>query len=210
MDWYFDFISPFAYLQSTRLDEFLEKEPVVCKPVLFAGLLDHWSNVGPAEITPKRQWTFEHVVWIAHRDKIALTLPEYHPFNPLPLLRLAIALDSRVDVVQRLFRFVWVEGYVPQNESAFEALMSEYDLTLSDIGTDKVKQQLRDNGLDAIEKGIFGVPTISRGNQLFWGYDAMDMAHSHREFVEDADGLWPADEIAAVERFKERPGRSRR
>lgn len=210
MDWYYDFISPFAYLQSTRLEEFTARESVVCKPVLFAGLLDHWSNVGPAEIPPKRRWTFEHVVWVAHRDKIAFKLPEYHPFNPLPLLRLSIALENRVDVVQRLFRFVWVEGNVPQNESAFDALLVEFDLTVCDINTDAVKEQLRDNGLEAIEQGIFGVPTISRNNQLFWGYDATDMAKAHREFIAGATGGWPADNISAVKQFKEGPGRQRR
>jgi hypothetical protein len=74
---------------------------------LFAGLLNHWDNKGPAEIPPKRTWSFEHCAWLAHEHRIRLKLPAQHPFNPLPLLRLCIALGSTTDIVHRRFRYVW-------------------------------------------------------------------------------------------------------
>lgn len=59
-DWYFDFISPFAYLQFVRLGE-LAGARLRLRPVLFAGLLQHWGQLGPAEIPAKRRcsgvWT---------------------------------------------------------------------------------------------------------------------------------------------------------
>jgi len=206
--WFYDFISPFAYLQSTRLDEFNKQHTLDCRALLFAGLLDHWSNVGPAEIPPKRNWTFEHVIWLAHRDNIPFNLPPSHPFNPLPLLRLAIAMDNRIDVVQRIFRWVWVEGHVPQNEAALSALLAEYDMSSDDINSATVKTQLRSNGEQAIAAGVFGVPTLLSGEQIFWGYDATDMAH---DFLarQDKPEAWPTASLQGVTDFAEGPGRKR-
>jgi 2-hydroxychromene-2-carboxylate isomerase len=113
IDWYFDFISPFSYLQSELLHRLPTETEVRFKPLLFAGLLNHWDNKGPAEIVPKRAWTFEHCAWLAHRHGIPMTMPAHHPFNPLPLLRLCIALGATPAAVQRLFRYVWREGKLP-------------------------------------------------------------------------------------------------
>ena len=114
IDWYFDFISPYAYLQWQRLRREAPQLALNPKPVLFAGLLSHWDHKGPAEITPKRSWTYAHCLWIAQRHDIPMQLPSAHPFNPLPLLRLALALDSTEEVVDRLFAYVWRQGLLPQ------------------------------------------------------------------------------------------------
>ena len=212
MHWYFDFISPYAYLQSTRLQELASQESLECRPVLFAGLLDHWENIGPAEIKPKRDWTFKNAVWLAHRDGIDLTLPAHHPFNPLPLLRLSIALGNEIDVVQRLFRFVWAEGHLPTDTMAFDALLAELNTTIETLTDPNVKQVLLDNGKLAQRKQIFGVPTIEKNNELFWGYDATDMALAYGEHSN-----WPTDAMASAKvlpqglsRKKTRPENSKK
>lgn len=176
MRWYFDYISPYAYLQSTVIDTLKPGQPVECVPVLFAGLLDHWGNVGPAEIDPKRDWTFRHVTWLAQRDNIPFALPPHHPFNPLPLLRLGIALGNDIDIVKRLFRFVWAEGLVPQQSEAFAKLMDELGANDAMLQDSKVKDALKTNGQLAIERGVFGVPSIEVNDELFWGYDGTDTA----------------------------------
>ena len=51
--WYFDFISPFAYLQNRRLHEFLDFLKIERKPLLFAGLLKHWGTKGSVELDIK-------------------------------------------------------------------------------------------------------------------------------------------------------------
>ena len=125
LDWYFDFISPFSYLQSELLHTLPAEVDIHFKPVLFAGLLNHWDNKGPAEIAPKRRWTFEHCAWLAHQHAIPLKLPAMHPFNPLPLLRLCVVLGSTAAPVQRLFRYVWREGRLPGEEAHWNALLQE-------------------------------------------------------------------------------------
>ena len=106
-DWYFDFVSPFAYLQSEQLAALAPRITVRYKPVLFAGLLDANGQKGPAEIPAKRAFTYRFVLWQAKKLRVPLKFPPEHPFNPLPLLRLAIACDCTPEAVHRIFRFVW-------------------------------------------------------------------------------------------------------
>ena len=173
--WYFDFISPFAYLQWQLLQRQTTDFTLQPIPTLFAGLLAHWDNKGPVEILPKRQWTYEHCLWIAHRHSIPMQLPAQHPFNPLPLLRLCIAKQNDHAVVDRLFRYVWQEGHLPSEEHAWQALLNELQITQAEIETAEVKDSLRRHGDLAIAAGVFGVPTAVVNQQCFWGVDATDM-----------------------------------
>jgi len=174
IDWYFDFISPFAYLASQRLDRLPDDVTLRPVPVLFAGLLDHWHTKGPAEIAPMRRFTFRHIAWLTRRDNIPLTLPPGHPFNPLRMLRLAVLLDD-VTAVQRLFRFIWAEGCSSDDPAAWAALTAELGVADADtrIAAPEVKGRLRENTEAAIAAGVFGVPTFAVDDELFWGYDAL-------------------------------------
>ncbi|MCP5267062.1 MAG: 2-hydroxychromene-2-carboxylate isomerase [Burkholderiaceae bacterium] len=176
IEWFFDPISPFAYLQSTRLRSLASRARLTCTPVLFAGLLEHHGNKGPAEVAPKRQWTFEHVAWLAWREAIPLKLPAAHPFVPLPLLRAAIAGGCTLDVVERIFRFVWVDGHLPQDANAYARLLNSLQIDAADVERTEVKAALRQNTERAIESGVFGVPTLRIDGHNFWGQDATDMA----------------------------------
>jgi 2-hydroxychromene-2-carboxylate isomerase len=173
--WYFDFISPFAYLQWQLLQRQTTDFTLQPIPTLFAGLLAHWDNKGPVEILPKRQWTYEHCLWIAHRHGIPMRLPAQHPFNPLPLLRLCIAKQNDHAVVDRLFRYVWQEGHLPSDDHAWQALLKELQITQTEIETTEVKDTLRRHGDLAIAANVFGVPTAVVNQQCFWGVDATDM-----------------------------------
>lgn len=87
IDWYFDFVSPYSYLGLHRLKDV--KPKINYKPVLFAGLLKHWGQKGPAEIPAKRKWTYRSCDWQARKLGLPFRFPAAHPFNPLPHLRLA-------------------------------------------------------------------------------------------------------------------------
>lgn len=199
--WYFDFISPYAYLQSTELNQFGDAGNIECVPVLFAGLLKHWDNIGPAEVAPKRDWTFKRIAYLAHRQKIPLTLPDYHPFNPLPLLRLSIAAGNDLQTVQRLFRYVWAEGKLPQGE-AFTALLNELSIEPARLQSQQVKDTLHSNGKTAASKGVFGVPSIEIDNEIFWGHDATAMAIDYRD-----QNDWPAQQLHKASTLASGPAR---
>jgi 2-hydroxychromene-2-carboxylate isomerase len=182
IDWYFDFVSPYSYLAFESLPRALagiEPAPTITyRPLLFAGLLNRWGNLGPAEVPPKRRFTYEQVVWLAARHGIALKLPRQHPFNPLPLLRAAIAAGSTRAVIERLFRFVWRDGALPE-EPGFALLLTELGITPASLDAPEVKAALRANGEAAVAHGVFGVPTAvartPRGVRSIWGFDSLPM-----------------------------------
>lgn len=175
-EWFFDFISPYAYLQSEQWDRLPATLTVQCRPVLLAGLLDHWGQKGPAEIPPKRTFIYRQLQWLATQHDIPLRFPDGHPFNPLPLLRLAVALDSDIDAIREMFRFVWRDGHLPSDQAAWSRLLDRLGATgaEAELQLPVVKQQLRDNGTRAIDIGVFGVPTFVVDGEIFWGADALD------------------------------------
>jgi hypothetical protein len=79
-------------------------------PVLFAGLLKHWDNKGPAELAPKRLHTYRSCVWTAAQHGIPFRMPPRHPFNPLHGQRLLVALGAPRAAVDAAFDFVFGEG----------------------------------------------------------------------------------------------------
>ncbi|HZQ61493.1 MAG TPA: 2-hydroxychromene-2-carboxylate isomerase [Casimicrobiaceae bacterium] len=181
VDWYFDFISPFAYLQSERLGTLGPNVRVRYRPILFAALLDANGHKGPAEIPAKRAFTYRFCVWQAKALGIAFKFPHEHPFNPLPLLRLALACDATPDAVHRIFRFVWRDGRLPDLPIEWAELIDELGVPDADarIASGDVKEALRRNTDEAIARGVFGVPTLAIGGELFWGADATAMARDY-------------------------------
>lgn len=182
---WFDPISPFAYLAFERLPQVLEglSVEVTYRPLLFAGLLKHWGQKGPAEIEPKRAWTFRHVHWLAHQHGIKMQTPAQHPFNPLALLRLMLACAPEGGTPNRLLcemvlRHVWHGG----QGAADPARLAALEATLAPArapGSDAVKQALRGATQAALARGVFGVPTIEVDGRLFWGVDSLDMLGAH-------------------------------
>ena len=181
---YLDFISPYAYLAFEKLPEALmgHSYSVTYKPMLFAALLKHHGHLGPAEIAPKRDWTYRHVLWLAHTHGVELQLPASHPFNPLALLRLAVACDARGEpnryVVETLFRHVWRGGAEATDAQRLHDLAQQLDPRRA-VNSDEVKAQLKAHTDEAIGLGVFGVPTFAVDGKLFWGFDALPMLRDY-------------------------------
>ena len=181
LQFWFDPISPFAYLAFERLPQVLEglSVEVSYRPILFAGLLKHWGQKGPAEIDPKRAWTFRHVHWLAHEHGIAMQTPAQHPFNPLAQLRLLLACAPAGGTPNRraceaVLRHVWLGGQ-DANDAGRMATLTHELAPRSAPDAAPVKQALKDATADALARGVFGVPTLEADGRLFWGVDGLDM-----------------------------------
>ena len=201
---WFDVISPFTYLAFEHLPQALEgcSYEVQYRPVLFAGLLGHWGQKGPAEVEPKRQWTFRHIAWLSHTLKVPIDTPASHPFNPLPLLRLSLACAQPGDlpnrrVVEALMRHVWRGGADASDPQRLRAL-AEQLAPVRDPAGDDVKKELRALSDEALQRGVFGVPTFDVDGRLFWGIDALPMVRAALQ--DDAWFRGPDWAAAAVKR----------
>lgn len=194
--WYFDVVSPFAYLHLHSMRPLRERVAIRPVPVLFAGLLKHWDTKGPAEVPPKRLHTYQHCVWAASQLGVPFRLPPRHPFNPLGALRLLIAAGATTAAVGEAFAFVFGEGRDPEVE--FDALAQR--LRIADpharAADPQVKQQLLDNTRQAVARGVFGVPTLEVAGHLFWGSDTVAWTQA---FLDDP-GLFDKPEYVAAAR----------
>ena len=178
-DWYYDFVSPFAYMGLLRLGHFARELEISYRPVLFAGLLNHWQQKGPAEIPAKRAWTYRWCIWYAAQQGIDFRLPAVHPFNPLPHLRLAIAAGNTQPAILRIFQALWTTGADPGDERAFADLAHSLNIDPERLQDRATKDALRFETAQAVARGVFGVPTLIVDDELFWGADAMDFAEAY-------------------------------
>jgi 2-hydroxychromene-2-carboxylate isomerase len=176
-EWYFDFISPFAYLQLEAFQRLPPDIEVTLRPVLFAALLTHWGHKGPAEIPQKRRFTYRFVQWRAERDGIALKFPKQHPFNPIKALRLAIAAGNRLEPVRTIFQHIWRDGKSLDDAQEWQELCQQVGIADADarISEAHIKDELKRNGVGAVQAGLFGVPSFVIDGEIFWGADATDM-----------------------------------
>ena len=194
--WYFDFISPFGYLQLHRFDELPETLSVELKPVLFAGLLKHHGQLGPAEIPSKRTFTYRFAHWQAHRRGLPFRTPPSHPFHPLAPLRLAIASGATRDSVTTIYHFIWGEGGDVQSKAGLADLGARLGIDDVDaaIAGEHVKDRLKTNTEQAIAANAFGVPTFVVDGEVFWGDDATQMV---ADYVADPE-MFQSEEMRRI------------
>jgi 2-hydroxychromene-2-carboxylate isomerase len=195
--WYFDFVSPYSYIAFKRLRELPRGVPVELRPVLFAGLLNHFGQKGPAEVPVKRRWTYRWCTWWARELGIPFRFPASHPFNPLHHLRLAIAAGVTPQAVERIFDAIWTTGAEASDPAAFKALARELGVDEARLAAQDVKDALKRNTDEAAARGIFGVPSYEVDGEIFWGADSIgfvnaflaDPAVLRNDEIRRADGL---------------------
>ena len=181
---YLDFISPYAWLAFNALPQALQgiSHRVVHKPVLFGAMLKHHGQLGPAEIAAKRDWTYRQVLWLAHQQGVELKLPASHPFNPLSLLRLAVACDADGEpnrfVCEQVFRHVWCSGEDATDADRL-AVLAAHLKPARGLADAAVKQDLQRHTDEALQLGLFGVPSFVVDDKVCWGQDALPMLRAY-------------------------------
>jgi len=180
---YFDYLSPFAFFASRKLPNLCARHGVKLDyyPVVFAGLLNHWGQLGPAEIPPKARHTAKQCMRYAALNGISYNGPKHHPFNPLTTLRVStveVAGENQTGVVDCLYSLGWEQGGdLGDDEEIATALAAAGFDGPGLVAQSKeplVKQALRANTDSAISQGVFGVPTMLIEDQLFWGIDQLE------------------------------------
>ena len=199
---YFDFISPYAYLAFKEIERGLNNRvDITYRPILFGGLLNHYGQLGPAEIPYRREWTFLQALWQGKEAGIPIQLPKSHPFNPLPLLRLAIAEtksgDPSKETCRKIFEFVWNRGIDVTDEVEFRELSSAIKLEREPNDPD-VKEQLKKNTEEAIANHVYGVPSFYYNNKIFWGNDSLKMLEAYIDGDHWIDENWSKPDAVTV------------
>ena len=192
---YFDFISPFAYLAFEALPKQLMgvSHRMVYRPVFLGPLLRHHGQLGPAEIDSKREWTYRQVMWLAKQQGVQLDMPATHPFNPLPLLRLAVACSPDGEpnryVCETIFKHVWHGGADAVDATRLHVLVEQLAPPRA-MDAEDVKATIKTNTDTAMTMGVFGVPMFEVDGKFFWGLDALPMMRAYLDGDQWFDTAW--------------------
>jgi 2-hydroxychromene-2-carboxylate isomerase len=179
---YFDFISPYSWLALNEAGAFAEEHGVVweMRPVVYGKLLDETGLVGPAETRAKRRYTFHDVARRAHRLGLKLQGPPAHPFRSLEALRTAVVFREEPSILElcaAIADAAWSRGLDLTDVEVLRTIVRECGLDPRDlperIAAPAVKDLLRTWTQEALDLGVFGVPTFVYAGELFWGHDRL-------------------------------------
>jgi 2-hydroxychromene-2-carboxylate isomerase len=185
---YFDYISPNAYLAWNQLPKLAEKYgfEIEAVPVLYAALLDASGTLGPGETPAKGRWMMKNVQRKAILLDLPMQTPAYFPFSPLLALRMSLLpleTPMRHKLIDALFAAVWCRSLHMSEPAVAERVANELGLQganlIAQASEPEIKAQLRSQTDDAIKRGVFGVPTMEVGDELFWGYDDFPYLELH-------------------------------
>ena len=205
IDFYFDYISPFAHFAWRNVASLAKRYEcqIHAHPVVFGKLLDKWGQLGPAEITPKRKWLNQYCLRYAALNGFAYNPPKFHPFNPLAALRMSlkeVSGDNQHKIIGAIFEAGWCRGEdlgdLPTLVSLLEERAVDGNYLSQQIALPNVKQLLMDETNMAIDLGVFGVPCMIIDGLLFWGNDQME----HIELVLAGKDPLDKNKLDALER----------
>ena len=184
LHFYFDFGSPTAFLANARLRQLQQKYEVKINynPVLLGGIFKATGNSSPVMVAAKGEYMLKHdLPRYARKYGVSLKFNPHFPINTLQLMRAAPALQSSENFnhfVDIIFNSIWVEGLNMGDEEVVKSTLSKNNFKtseiLANISSDSVKQTLITNRQLAVDRGLFGVPTIFINNEMFFGQDRLD------------------------------------
>jgi 2-hydroxychromene-2-carboxylate isomerase len=185
LEFFYDFVSPYSYLASTRVEEVARRTGAELRwrPFLLGGVLKAADNKAPADTPAKYRHLKVDVGRWAGRLGVPLAFPEKHPFSTVLAMRCALAAEARgklVPFTHAAFRAAWVEGRDLTSPEVLSALATSVGLEGALVAAaPEYKAALVAQTEEAVRRGAFGAPTFFVGEEMFVGNDRLD-------FVEQA------------------------
>jgi 2-hydroxychromene-2-carboxylate isomerase len=186
LEFFYDFVSPYSYLASTRLEALAARSgaAVRWRPFLLGGVLKATDNKAPADTPAKYAHLKVDTARWARRLGVPLVQPRIHPFSTVLAMRCALAaerLGALVPFTHAAFRAAWAEGKELTSPDVLAEIASQVGLNgvgmVSAAANEKAALVAQTE--EAVKRGAFGAPTFFVGSEMFVGNDRLD-------FVEEA------------------------
>ena len=188
VEFWYDFLSPTAYLGYWRLKDIAARTGAAIdyRPMLLGGVFKSTGNQTPVNVKPKGKWMFFDMSNYARKYGIPLKSNPYFVFSSLPLMRGAVLAQERGELEpynDAIFYGVWRDAKNLAEPGIIVETLKEAGLDagayVEGIQRQDVKDKLIANTNEAVEKGAFGAPTFFVGDKMWWGQDRL-------EWVEEA------------------------
>lgn len=185
VEFYFDLGSPATYLAYTQLPKICAQtgSQLIYIPMLLGGVFKATGNASPAMIPAKGRYMFQDLDRYAKRYDVPLKYNPHFPINTLLLMRAVTGVQLRqperfLTFIDCLFTALWVEGRGLDDPATVAAVLKENDFDPNEVlaltADEEVKAALKDNTEKAVQRGVFGAPSMFIDNQLFFGQDRLD------------------------------------
>lgn len=187
IEYYYDVVSPNSYLANKVLPSVAEKHGAEVRyiPCLLGGIMKATNNQAPfvafANVTGKLDYLRVQMQrYIAKHGLGKFKMNPHFPLNSIMMMRGAVAADrdgrlvEYIDVAERL---MWEEGLKLDDPQVFASSMSANGFDgaalLEQTQNPEVKAQLIENTTAAVERGVFGIPSLFVGDEMFFGKDSL-------------------------------------
>lgn len=176
--------SPYTYLAATQIERIAAANgaTVAWKPFLLGKVFEARKMTLPAAIPQKAQYMFKDLARWAQRYQVPVGMPKVFPVNSVLASRSAIAAGHAGHAAKAslaLLTAYWGEGLDISNPEIVTAALNKAGLDgaalVAKTQDQAVKDELKTNTEDALQRGVFGAPTMFIGNAMFWGNDRLDM-----------------------------------
>ncbi|MCP2068870.1 UNVERIFIED_ORG: 2-hydroxychromene-2-carboxylate isomerase [Pseudomonas reinekei] len=185
VEFYFDLGSPATYLAYTQLPKICAQTDsrLVYIPLLLGGVFKATGNAPPATIPAKGRYMFQDLDRYAKRYGVPLKFNPHFPINTLMLMRAVTGMQLRhperfAAFLDCLFKAIWVEGRSLDEPATVAAVLSENGFNPQEVlaltADEEIKTALKDNTEKAVQRGVFGAPSMFVDNQLYFGQDRLD------------------------------------
>jgi 2-hydroxychromene-2-carboxylate isomerase len=185
VEFYFDLGSPATYLAYTQLPKICEQtdSQLIYIPILLGGVFKATGNASPATIPAKGQYMFQDLDRYAKRYGVPLKFNPHFPINTLMLMRAVTGMQLRhperfLAFIDCLFKALWVDGRSLDEPATVAAVLTENSFDPNEVlaltADEEVKAILKDNTEKAVQRGVFGAPSMFVDDQLFFGQDRLD------------------------------------
>jgi len=194
LEYFYDYVSPFSYLANSQLPVLAARTgaEVIYRPMLLGGVMKATGNQPPLAVPAKGKYMFIELERWAARYGIPLIMNSHFPINTVGVMRGALVaqeLGQFPAYHEAMFRSMWCESGNLADEGVWREVMQKAGVDAEHIakGTQEasIKDKLKANTTEAVERGAFGAPTMFVGDHLFFGNDRLD-------FVEEALTALPA------------------
>ncbi|VVO41582.1 2-hydroxychromene-2-carboxylate isomerase [Pseudomonas fluorescens] len=185
LEFFFDLGSPSTYLAYTQLEKICAQTDcqLIYQPMLLGGVFKATGNASPITIPAKGRYMLHDLDRYAKRYQVPLNFNPHFPINTLLLMRAVTGMQLRhperfLDFIDCLFRALWVDKRNLNAPETVAAVLTENGFEPTEVlalaNDDEVKAALKDKTEQALQRGVFGAPSMFVDNQLFFGQDRLD------------------------------------
>jgi len=183
LEYFYDYVSPFTYLANSRVPDLVARTgaELVYRPFLLGGAMKASGNSPPFTVPNKGAYVMRDVQRWARRYDLEVTPNPHFPINTVLPMRVALVLLGEGGFPayhEAVFAAAWREGVNVGDAEALRGVLEKLGLDAAHVlersGDPAIKDALRKNTDEAVERGAFGAPTFFVGDEMFFGNDRLD------------------------------------